>query len=151
MSKAGLVVAAAAGLTMLSATPAMAVGLPFDNCTQAANVGVFNIPVNTPGYQPKLDRDKDGFGCDAAGTAPYDGSIVAKIVADNTPVVPPVPPTVPAVEAPQIEQMPVGGVDAGVAQPSSNGTGGGIALGGGLVLAVAGGAYLVRRRHAGQA
>ncbi|MHA7154735.1 excalibur calcium-binding domain-containing protein [Arthrobacter sp. TMN-50] len=154
MSKrtAGLAIAAAVGFTALSATPAMAVALPFDNCGEAAAFGVFNIPIGTPGYQPGLDRDKDGVGCDAAGTPAYDASIVAGIVAENTPpvvVVPPVEqPAVavpPVVEPAQVSQMPVGGADTGVAQQSGADLGA-VALGGGLVLTAAlGGAYLVRR------
>ncbi|MHA7276008.1 excalibur calcium-binding domain-containing protein [Arthrobacter sp. Hz1] len=151
----GLAIAAAVGFTALSATPALAVALPFENCDAAKAVGVFNIPANTPGYQLKLDADKDGFGCDAAGNPPYDESIVAGIVAENTPpvvVVPPVEPPVvvtpPVVEPAQVSQMPVGGADTGVAQPSGRDLGA-IVLGGGLVLTLAlGGAYAVRRAAA---
>lgn len=46
--------------------------------------------------------------------------------------------------------MPVGGADTGVAQNTTGTDAGTLALGGGLVLAaVAGGAYVVRRRNAG--
>lgn len=140
---AGLAVAAAVGFTALAATPAMAVTLPFENCDAAAAVGVHNIPMGTPGYHPRLDRDNDGFGCDAAGTPAYDASIVAAIVAENTPAVPG-PPS-------QMGQMPVGGVDTGVSQNVGNDIGT-LALGGGLVLAAAAsGTYLVRRRNVGRA
>lgn len=37
---------------------------PYKNCTQAKNDGVCNIPEDSPYYQPKLDRDKDGIGCE---------------------------------------------------------------------------------------
>ncbi|RNL51943.1 hypothetical protein [Arthrobacter oryzae] len=48
--------------------------------------------------------------------------------------------------------MPVGGADTGVAQSTTGTDAGTLALGGGLVLAaVAGGAYVVRRRNAGSA
>ncbi|QYF91050.1 hypothetical protein [Arthrobacter sp. PAMC25284] len=48
--------------------------------------------------------------------------------------------------------MPVGGADTGVAQSTTGMDAGTLALGGGLVLAaVAGGAYVVRRRNAGSA
>ncbi len=48
--------------------------------------------------------------------------------------------------------MPVGGADTGVAQAPAGTDAGTLALGGGLVLAaVAGGAYVVRRRNAGSA
>ncbi len=141
-----LATSAVAGISLLSASPALAVGLPFDNCTEAANVGVFNIPAGTPGYQPGLDRDMDGFGCDAAGTPPYDASIVARIVAENTP---PTQPTVQPTTQPtptQMKQMPMGGADTGVAQTPKGDDSSALALGGGLVLATLGGAYLVRRR-----
>ena len=147
----GLAIAVAVGFTALSATPAMAVALPFENCDAAAAVGVHNIPINTPGYHPRLARDNDGIGCDEPGSPPYNESIVAGIVAENTPpvVVPPVEPPVveapPVVEPAQVAQMPVGGADTGVAQASGVDLGA-IALGGGLALAMAvGGVYVVRR------
>lgn len=43
--------------------------LPFSNCTQAAALGVYNIPAGTPGYGPHLDRDKDGIGCENGSIA----------------------------------------------------------------------------------
>ncbi|WP_081744530.1 excalibur calcium-binding domain-containing protein [Arthrobacter sp. H14] len=151
-STAGLALAAAVGFSALSATPAMAAtALPFENCTAAANAGVFNIPAASPAYGTHLDRDRDGFGCDAAGTAPFDPSIVADIVAENTPpaddvdVAPEVP------ENDQMDEVPVGGVDTGVVQESGNNVGA-LALGGGFILAAAaGGTYMVRRRNDGQA
>jgi hypothetical protein len=143
-SSIALATAAVAGMSILSASPALAVGLPFNNCTEAANVGVFNIPIGTPGYQPGLDADKDGTGCDAAGTPAYDASIVDRIVAENSVVV--TPPVAP--QPPQMGQMPVGGADTGVTQTPQGDDSGALALGGGLVLAVLGGAYVVRRRVA---
>ncbi|MFD1846817.1 excalibur calcium-binding domain-containing protein [Arthrobacter flavus] len=148
----GLAFAAAVGFTALSATPALAVALPFENCDAAAAVGVHNIPIDTPGYHPRLDRNNDGFGCDDDRSIVYDESIVAGIVAENAPpeeVAPPVEPPVveapPVVEPAQVAQMPVGGADTGVAQASGVDLGA-IALGGGLVLALAvGGVYVVRR------
>jgi MYXO-CTERM domain-containing protein len=139
-----LATTAVAGLSVLSAGPALAVGLPFNNCSEAAAVGVYNIPAGTPGYQLGLDADRDGFGCDAAGTPAYDANVVARIVAENTPVAPPVTPTVPQ----QMGQMPVGGADTGVAQTPQGDDSAALALGGGLVLAVVGGAFVVRRRMA---
>ena len=147
MKKSSIALAAAgvAGMSILSASPALAVGLPFNNCSEAAAVGVYNIPAGTPGYQLGLDADRDGFGCDAAGTPPYDASIVARIVAENTVVTPPVAPQpVP----PQVGQMPIGGADTGVAQTPQDDNSGILALGGGLVLAALGGVYFVRRRVA---
>ncbi|WP_167399076.1 excalibur calcium-binding domain-containing protein [Arthrobacter pityocampae] len=144
-----LATSAVAGVSLLSASPALAVGLPFNNCTEAASVGVYNIPVGTPGYQPGLDADKDGFGCDAAGTPAYDAGIVAGLVAQNTPVAPPVAQPVPPVAQPvpgQVAQMPVGGAETGVAQTPEGDDAGALALGGGLVLAALGGAFVVRRR-----
>lgn len=149
-----LATSAVAGVSLLSASPALAVVLPFDNCTEAANVGVFNIPAGTPGYQAGLDRDMDGFGCDAAGTPPYDAGIVARIVAENTPPQPTVQPTpqptstqpMPQPIPGQMKQMPMGGADTGVAQTPQGDDSGALALGGGLILATLGGAYLVRRR-----
>lgn len=127
---AGLAVAAAAGFVALSATPASAVSLPFQNCSEAASVGVYNIPIGTPGYAPRLDADNDGFGCDAAGTPAYDASIVAGLANQ------------------QVTTVPTGGAETGVAVTSTDNTAA-LALGGGLVLALAaGGTYVVRRRTA---
>ena len=162
---AGLTFAAVAGLSALSATPAMAVTLPFSSCSDAAAVGVYNIPAGTPGYAPKLDRDKDGVACDEAGTPAYDASIVAKLVAapvatkapaapaaPKAPVVTkaPVAPVAPKAQvAPkQIVRVPVGGADTGVTTKSTDNTAA-FALGGGLVLAAAtAGTFVVRRRNA---
>jgi len=144
-----LATAAFAGLSVFSAAPAFAVGLPFQNCTDAKNAGVFNIPAASPAYQPGLDADNDGFGCDAAGTAPYDPAIVNRIVAENTVVVtPPVETAPPVVVAPeqQMGEMPVGGADTGVPIAPQGNDAGALALGGSLVLAALGGAYVVRRR-----
>jgi hypothetical protein len=144
-SSIALATAAVASMSILSAAPALAVGLPFNNCSEAAAVGVYNIPAGTPGYQPGLDADSDGFGCDAAGTPAYNSSIVDRIVVENTVVTQPVAPQpVP----PQVGQMPVGGADTGVAQTPENDTSGALALGGGLLLAAVGGVYAVRRRVA---
>jgi hypothetical protein len=153
-STAGLTFAAVVGLSALSATPAMAVTLPFPNCGAAAEVGVYNIPAGTPGYGVHLDRDRDGFGCDAAGTPAYNASIVAGLVAQ--PAVPAVPaapaapavPAVPAAGTKQIVRVPVGGADTGVTTKSADNTAA-LALGAGLVLAAAtAGTFVVRRRTA---
>jgi LPXTG-motif cell wall-anchored protein len=148
---------AAVGFTALSALPAMAVTpLPFENCGAAAAVGVYNIPVGTPGYGPHLNRDGDATGCDEPGTPPYDASIVAAIVAENTqstPVPPVVPTTPPQVigTPPQVTTMPNGAANTGVTQETGDNTAV-LALTGGLVLAAAaGGTFMVRRRSAGQA
>ena len=150
----GTTLIAAVGFSALSVAPAAAVTLPFPNCDTAAAYGVYNIPASSAAYGPHLDRDKDGFGCDATSNA-YNQAIVDQIVAENNIVVtPPVPegdvadPMPPVVEGPQVEQMPVGGAETGVTQKSTNNTSI-LALGGGLALmAAAGGTYVVRRRTA---
>lgn len=38
--------------------------MTYKNCTEAFKDGVADIPRGTPSYEPKLDRDNDGFGCD---------------------------------------------------------------------------------------
>jgi hypothetical protein len=148
-----LATAAFAGISVFSAAPAFAVGLPFENCTAAANVGVYNIPLGTAGYQPALDRDNDGIGCEA--NVPYDAAIVDQILADNTvpTPVPPVDTAPPVVVAPpvvapeqQMGQIPVGGADTGVPMTPQANDAGALALGGGLVVAAFGGAFVVRRR-----
>ena len=133
-STAGLAIAAVAGLSLLPAAPALAVSLPFANCSEAASVGVYNIPKGTPGYAPRLDADRDGFGCDAAGTPAYNPAIVAGLMAPAQPS--------------QIVQMPVGGAETGVPQPHADNTSA-LAIGGGVLVAAAAGTVLVmRRRHA---
>jgi hypothetical protein len=150
---AGLTFAAVVGLSALSATPALAATLPFENCSAAAAVGVYNIPRGTPGYAPKLDRNNNGFGCDDPGTPPYNASIVAGLVAKPAATVAPAAPVAPAVPkaqvAPkQIVRVPVGGADTGAATKSTDNSAA-LALGGGLVLAAAAaGTFVVRRRNA---
>jgi Excalibur calcium-binding domain len=122
-SSSVLTVAAVIGLSALSAAPASAVTPAFPNCPAAAAVGVYNIPVGAPGYGPHLDSDNDGIGCEKAGVA-----------------------YAPAQTTQQVRRVPVGGANTGVAQ-ETNGMGV-LALGGGLVLAAAGGTFVVRRRAA---
>ena len=122
------------------------IGTAFENCTAAREAGYTNIPSTSPLYGPHLDRDKDGYGCDASGadeiadpqTDGVDGGTGVggtedwgqqQWTADDQ----------------QVAQMPVGGADTGVAQESSNGMGA-LALGGGLLVAAAGVAFMVRRR-----
>lgn len=138
---AGLALAAATGLSALSATPAFAMTTPYPNCDAAAANGVYNIPSSDPGYAPGLDRDKDGIACENP---------------ESTPTLPPTttpsnPPTTPPLPTDQMSGMPRGGVDAGVTPDQGSGLGS-VALAGGLVLAAAGaGAYVVRRRSGNHA
>lgn len=37
---------------------------PYPNCTVAKQDGACNIPASSDKYQPKLDRDQDGIGCE---------------------------------------------------------------------------------------
>lgn len=39
-------------------------GRKFENCTEAFNVGVFDIKRSNPSYERKLDRDNDGIACE---------------------------------------------------------------------------------------
>lgn len=122
-----LAVAAVAGFSALTATPAYAiVGAAYANCTQAAAAGAFNIPVGDPGYGTHLDRDNDGIGCEQG-----DGAVAQSQTGA------------------QIAQKPVGGAPTGAAQATDNGIGF-LALGG-LVAAAATGTVIVRRRSAVQA
>ncbi|GAA2177032.1 hypothetical protein GCM10009784_26020 [Arthrobacter parietis] len=137
---AGFAVAAAAGLVALSATPAAAAHLPFPNCDAAAALGVYNIPAGTPGYALHLDADRDGSGCDAAGTPAYNPALLGEHM---QPTPSPAPPM-----GNQVTQMPMGGAATGVEVTQTDNTAA-LALGGGLVLALAaGGTYVVRRRAA---
>ena len=133
-STASLTLAAVAGLTVLSATPAVAA--PFQNCEQARAAGQVNIPIGSPFYNPSSDRDNDGIACEEGDPA----SVPVAIDPAPTTTVAPV------TQGPQVAQMPVGGASTGVAQDTTDNTAA-LALGAGFVLAaVAGGAFVVRRR-----
>lgn len=47
-----------------AAPAAPAVSGPFKNCTEARAAGAAPVYAGSPGYQPKLDRDNDGIGCE---------------------------------------------------------------------------------------
>jgi len=56
---------AAAGIAMAGTVFApIAAAAPYKNCTEARANGACNIPSDSPYYQPKLDRDGDGIGCE---------------------------------------------------------------------------------------
>lgn len=60
--------AVAVAALALAALPTTAVAHdgdhPFQNCTEAYDNGYSNIPVGDEHYAERLDRDKDGIGCD---------------------------------------------------------------------------------------
>jgi hypothetical protein len=144
-STASITLAAITGLTLLSATPAMAA--PFQNCDQAATFGVYNIPVTSPLYNPGSDSDKDGVACENSDIA-FDPSGVPVDPAPTATPAPTVVPVAPVAQTPQVAQMPVGGASTGVAQDTTDNSAA-VALGAGAVLvALAGGTFMVRRRTA---
>ncbi|MEO8815909.1 MAG: excalibur calcium-binding domain-containing protein [Mycobacterium sp.] len=55
--------AAAAGVGV--AVAPLANAAPYKNCTEARANGDTNIPSTSDKYQPKLDRDNDGIGCES--------------------------------------------------------------------------------------
>lgn len=116
----------------------------WDNCSEAFANGVANIPAGTPGYGTHLDSDLDGIGCelngdDSAGVVP--ANLVAG-QADHT--------TQTEVAAgSQVEQIPVGGADTGVATQTSEGiTPGLLGLGAASVIATVMGGLALRRTRA---
>lgn len=120
------------GFSILSATPAMAMSSgAYENCTAAAAMGAYNIPAGSPGYGTHLDSDLDGIGCENADAAPA-----------------PAPAPAPVDSTQQVTQMPVGGADTGVAQDNGNYMGAAVLSGGLVLVAAAGGTYVVRRRTA---
>ena len=141
---AGFALAAAAGFTVLAATPALAVTSPYANCDAAAADDVYNIPQGDPRYAPGLDRDNDGIACE--------NPEVTDPAATPTPVpttttLPPNPTSIP-----QMTEIPRGGVDAGVVTERNGPDAGTFALAGGLVLVAAGaGTYIIRRRNGNHA
>lgn len=55
----------AAGIAMAGSVFApIAAAAPYPNCTAAKQDGACNIPSSSDKYQPKLDRDGDGIGCE---------------------------------------------------------------------------------------
>ncbi|WP_342023098.1 hypothetical protein AAE021_14920 [Arthrobacter citreus] len=141
---AGLALAAVTGFSILSATPAFAVpGGPYENCTEAAGEGVYNIQLGDYRYADNLDNGgTPGLACED------DSQPLTPIVA-QPPAPTPEPTTTPT---PPGMPMPKGGVDAGVVTEKGTNPGS-LALAGGLVLAAAAGAgtYAIRRRSGNHA
>ena len=115
----------------------------FDNCSQAASFGVYNIPVGSPGYGPHLDSDLDGIGCEN-GNYVYDSSLVPVETAPGE-YQHEIVDRVPAGGYDQVAQVPVGGADTGVIVEESSSVSG-LALGGMALVAAAGATFMVRRR-----
>ncbi|MFI7583393.1 excalibur calcium-binding domain-containing protein [Kocuria sp. M1N1S27] len=113
----------------------------FDNCTEARAAGAVNIPATDPRYGLHLDRDRDGFGCDADGS---DDGVQTDIIVDY------VPESwntgAGADQYSQMNQVPTGAADTGVVVENDS-TAGGLVLGGGTALAAAAGAALVLHRR----
>lgn len=114
----------------------------WDNCSEAFANGVSNIPAGTPGYGTHLDSDFDGIGCelngdDTAGVVPATLTEAAGAT-DQTGVVP----------GSQVEQIPVGGADTGVAVKQGSAVPGEAIVVGAAALGVAalGGLALRRSR-----
>lgn len=130
-SVAGAALVAAVGFSALTTAPASALSFPlFENCDAAAAAGVYNIPAGDPRYTPELDSDSDGIGCENPDYAYV-----------------PLPPVGDVPTDPQVEQMPVGGADTGVAVAPESSSTGIAALGlAGLAAAVTGGVVIARRR-----
>jgi hypothetical protein len=78
--------------------PALGGGGAFQNCSEAAAAGVYNIPAGSPAYSPDLDRNGDGVACESNNV----GAVPA------TPEVPAAPaaPAVPEIPAPVAEPAP---------------------------------------------
>ena len=129
-SVAGAALVAAVGFSALTAAPASALSFPlFENCDAAAAAGVYNIPVGDPRYTPELDSDADGVACENA--------VYAYV---------PLPPVGDVPTDPQIEQMPVGGADTGVAVAPERSRTGIVALGLAGLAALTSGVVMARRR-----
>ncbi|WP_246657653.1 excalibur calcium-binding domain-containing protein [Arthrobacter yangruifuii] len=146
---AGLTLTAVTGFGLLTVSPAFAaepaaVSAAYANCSEAAAAGAYNIPSTDPGYGSWLDRDGDGIGCDdpSRPMPQPQGHMDSNGTWTPTPV-----DQMPA----QVGRMPNGGANTGIAQEPEGSNAGALALGGGLVLvAAAGGTFVIRRRLAGQ-
>lgn len=140
---AGFALAAAIGISAVSATPAMALTPTgqFENCSEAAANGVYNIPASDPRYGAHLDSDLDGVGCeDADAAAPG----VPVTVPAPTPQVAQVP-----VAAPQIVQVPVGAPATGAVQQTGDSTS--FLVAGGALFVAAGASVALAKRKSGRA
>ena len=136
----GLTLAAAFGFTALAASPTAAATMPFENCTEAAAAGVYNIPSTDPRFQPGLDSDGDGTGCEDPNRPT---STATPMPSSSTST-----PTTPAPGG--VVNTPKGGANTGVAQ--ENGTDAtGVLLAAGGVVAIAGIAVGVRRKSGNHA
>lgn len=60
----GLLLGSAAVVAGISFAPFAIAQTPFPNRTAAKAAGYCDIPSSSPYYQPKLDRDKGGRGCE---------------------------------------------------------------------------------------
>lgn len=147
---AGLTLAAVTGFGILTATPALAMHPPtatlppYANCDEALADGRTNIPSSDPRFNPGLDRDGDGIGCEEEQPP-----IPSPTPTPSPTTVPPtMVPTTPGTPGGQVGQIPAGGANTGITQEPEESNAGFLALGSGLVLAAAGGAYVVRRRRA---
>ncbi|WP_246165211.1 excalibur calcium-binding domain-containing protein [Arthrobacter yangruifuii] len=149
---AGLTLTAVTGFGLLTVSPAFAaepagpsVSIPaYATCAEARAAGRTNIPFGDPEFTPGLDGDGDGIGCDdpsrpmpqPQGHMDSNGTWTPTQV-DQMPA--------------QVGRMPNGGANTGIAQEPEGSNAGALALGGGLVLvAAAGGTFVIRRRLAGQ-
>lgn len=155
-SAAGAALITAVGFSALGATPAAAdiYGPIFPVCDAATAAGIYNIPADSPAYIPALDSDGDGIGCESEAYA-YDAAKVAGIVEQREWARNNLPPNTGIVAGPegtgvegvpQIEQVPVGGVDTGVVMEPTESSGSAAIAGGLALAAMAGGVMLVRRR-----
>jgi hypothetical protein len=61
---------ASSSLDTTSTTPTAKPAQKFSGCAEAKAAGVSMIPRTDPRYALKLDRDRDGFACDAHGDPP---------------------------------------------------------------------------------
>ncbi|MCC3279874.1 excalibur calcium-binding domain-containing protein [Arthrobacter sp. zg-Y40] len=136
---AGFAFAAVIGISAMSATPAMALTPTgqFENCSEAAASGVYNIPASDPRYGAHLDSDLDGFGCENADAG-----------APEAPVADPAAPVENVAPAPQIVQVPVGAPATGASQQTSDSTGFLVAGGALFVAAAAASVTLAKRKSA---
>lgn len=147
----GIALAAVLGLSVMSATPAMAVVGAYESCGAAAPDGVYNIPVGAPGYGPHLDSDGDGVGCENADIAYVAAPEAPVITIDETVGTEGGVTLETRVESQpqaQVVQVPVGAPATGVAQEEGN-TGLLFAAGAALITVV--GASAAFRRKANNA
>ena len=67
MNRSTIAVAVMAASIGLGLAPTATAVSPYENCSEAADDGVYNIPESSDDYWSDGDRDDDGIACESSG------------------------------------------------------------------------------------